>query len=67
MFPANFVAGSSQLDPLKQQLVTNKALGPSLATPGGPNLPDPVDGWNKRFNRLMAISPRKILFIFATM
>ncbi|KAL3578260.1 hypothetical protein D5086_019764 [Populus alba] len=48
------IKGSSQLDPLKQQLATNKAL-------------DPADGWNKRFNRLMAISPRKILFIFATM
>ncbi|KAJ6898927.1 hypothetical protein NC652_025440 [Populus alba x Populus x berolinensis] len=61
------IKGSSQLDPLKQQLATNKALGPSLTTPGGPNLADPADGWNKRFNRLMAISPRKILFIFATM
>ncbi|KAJ6910955.1 hypothetical protein NC652_021562 [Populus alba x Populus x berolinensis] len=66
-FPAYFVAGSSQLEPLKQPLVINKALGPSLTIPSGPNLVDPVDGWNKRFNRLMAINPRKILFMFATM
>ncbi|KAF9673862.1 hypothetical protein SADUNF_Sadunf10G0067900 [Salix dunnii] len=61
------IKGSSQLDPLKQQLVTNKALGPSLTTSSGPNLPDQVDGWSKRLNRFMAITPRKILFIFATM
>ncbi|KAH8500453.1 hypothetical protein Peur_042321 [Populus x canadensis] len=61
------IKGSSQLEPLKQPLVINKALGPSLTIPSGPNLLDPVDGWNKRFNRLMAINPRKILFMFATM
>ncbi|KAJ6771742.1 hypothetical protein OIU74_018059 [Salix koriyanagi] len=61
------IKGSSQLDPLKQQLVTSKAPGPSPTTSSGPNLPDQVDGWGKRFNRLMAINPRKILFIFATM
>ncbi|KAF9677529.1 hypothetical protein SADUNF_Sadunf08G0117100 [Salix dunnii] len=61
------VKGSSQLEPLKQPLVINKALGPSLTTPSGPNLLDPVDGLNRRFNRLMAINPRKILFMFATM
>ncbi|KAJ6312778.1 hypothetical protein OIU77_014329 [Salix suchowensis] len=60
------IKGSSQLDPLKQQLVTSKAPGPSPTTSSGPNLPDQVDGWGKRFKRLMAINPRKILFIFAT-
>ncbi|CAK7326928.1 unnamed protein product [Dovyalis caffra] len=60
------IKGSSQLEPLKLPLVINKAHVSSLATPSGPILLDPVDGWNKRFNRLMTINPRKILFIFAT-
>uniref|UniRef100_A0A5B7BHU6 Uncharacterized protein n=1 Tax=Davidia involucrata TaxID=16924 RepID=A0A5B7BHU6_DAVIN len=57
---------NSQLEPLKQSLITNKALT-SAANLSGSNLLDAAEGRNKRFNRLMAINPRKILFIFATM
>ncbi|KAA8532310.1 hypothetical protein F0562_032343 [Nyssa sinensis] len=63
----SLVKVNSQLDPLKQSLIANKALTPATANLSSNNLSDATDGWNKRFNRLMAINPRKILFIFATM
>lgn len=56
---------NSQLEPLKQPLIANKALTPTT-TVSGPNHIDAPDGRNKKLNRFISINPRKILFIFAT-
>lgn len=52
---------NSQLEPLKQSLISNKAPIPATT-----NLSETTDGKHKRFSRFMAINPRKILFIFAS-
>ncbi|KAH7516666.1 uncharacterized protein LOC107409697 isoform X2 [Ziziphus jujuba] len=60
---------NSQVDQcLKQPLISSKTLmTPIQNTLGGPiSVVDTLDGRNKRFNRFMAINPRNILFILAT-
>lgn len=57
---------NSQLEPLKQPLITSKSLPLTSTTLMGTNLLDTGDGRSKRFNRFMTINPRKILLIFAT-
>lgn len=58
---------NSQLEPLKQSLITAKAISAASNAFTGSNLVDTGDGRSKRLNRFMAINPRKILFIFATL
>ncbi|KAL7001470.1 hypothetical protein U1Q18_002622, partial [Sarracenia purpurea var. burkii] len=51
---------NSQLEPLKQSLLANKALTPPSANHGGSSVLDATDGRiSKKFNRFMAINPRK--------
>ncbi|XP_043715980.1 uncharacterized protein LOC122664289 [Telopea speciosissima] len=58
----------SQLEPLKQPLITNKAstTATTTVTLNGPNLMETSDGRSKKFNRLISVNPRKILLFFAT-
>ncbi|XP_042500004.1 uncharacterized protein LOC122078188 [Macadamia integrifolia] len=58
----------SQLEPLKQPLITTKACttATTIATLNGPNLMEASDGRSKRLNRLISPNPRKILLFFAT-
>ncbi|XP_010250417.1 PREDICTED: uncharacterized protein LOC104592653 isoform X2 [Nelumbo nucifera] len=51
---------NSQLESLKQPLVTNKAMAPVTMTLSGSSLIDTSDGRCKRFNHLTAINPRKV-------
>nr|CAD1840816.1 unnamed protein product [Ananas comosus var. bracteatus] len=56
----------SQLDQLKLPLVPNKALVAAQPAAGSPVITDSGEARNKRFHRLTAIHPRKILLLFAT-
>ncbi|OAY65652.1 hypothetical protein ACMD2_11414, partial [Ananas comosus] len=56
----------SQLDQLKLPLVPNKALIAAQPAAGSPVITDSAEARNKRFHRLTAIHPRKILLLFAT-
>ncbi|XP_052204304.1 uncharacterized protein LOC127809509 isoform X3 [Diospyros lotus] len=58
---------NTQLEPLKQSLLSNKSMNTNSANQGGSNLLDAADGRNKKLNRFVAINPRKILCIFATL
>ncbi|KAF6160740.1 hypothetical protein GIB67_035941 [Kingdonia uniflora] len=56
---------NSHLEPL----ITNKTLAQVISSNtlnGGSNIGEMAEGRSKRFNRLTAINPRKILLIFAT-
>lgn len=55
---------SSQLDQLKQPSAANKPAALHVSSTGC--LVDSLDG-RKRFNRLTAMNPRKIMFLFASM
>ncbi|KAG0461904.1 hypothetical protein HPP92_020380 [Vanilla planifolia] len=57
----------SQLEQLKQPLISNKALIAVPAVLNSPILADSRDGRTKRFQWFKAIHPRKILLFFATM
>ncbi|XP_052204185.1 uncharacterized protein LOC127809439 [Diospyros lotus] len=58
---------STQLEPLMQSLLSDKSMTQDSANHGGSNLFDAAVRWNKKFNRFMAISPRKILCLVATL
>ncbi|OAY65645.1 hypothetical protein ACMD2_11406, partial [Ananas comosus] len=55
-----------KLDQLKLPLVPNKALVAAQPAAGSPVITDSGEARNKRFHRLTAIHPRKILLLFAT-
>ncbi|XP_077246381.1 uncharacterized protein LOC143886321 isoform X1 [Tasmannia lanceolata] len=58
---------SSQLDSLKQPLISNKPLVSMISTSTNScNLAEVSDGRHKRFSRFIGIHPRKVLLIFAT-
>lgn len=57
----------SQLEVLKQQLMSNKPSALVASIPNSLILADNGDGRNKRLSRFVAIHPKKILLIFATL
>ncbi|KAF7004799.1 hypothetical protein CFC21_019975 [Triticum aestivum] len=57
----------SQLEQIKLPLVHNKTLVTPHCTATAPVLTDSVEGRSKRFNRLTAFHPRRILLFFATL
>ncbi|RWR90479.1 hypothetical protein CKAN_01957600 [Cinnamomum micranthum f. kanehirae] len=61
------VKAISQLEALKQPLMTNKPSALVTSIPNGSSLADNGDGRNKRLGRFVAIHPKKILLIFATL
>ncbi|URD89130.1 hypothetical protein MUK42_26870 [Musa troglodytarum] len=59
-------AAPSQLDQLKQSLLTNKSLTTAQSAANAPMLLDSGEG-HKRLNRLSVIHPHRVLLVFATM
>ncbi|KAE8773511.1 hypothetical protein D1007_54197 [Hordeum vulgare] len=57
----------SQMEQLKLPLAHNKTLVTPHCTATAPVLTDSVEGRSKRFNRLTAFHPRRILLFFATL
>lgn len=57
----------SQLEQLKLPLAQNKTMVTPQCTASTPVLTDTVEGRSKRFNRLTAYHPRRILLFFATL
>ncbi|CAA6655787.1 unnamed protein product [Spirodela intermedia] len=58
---------SSQLDQFKHPLAASRALATANSAASVPSLADSGEGKCRRFNRLTAVHPRKILLFFATM
>ncbi|CAA7391149.1 unnamed protein product [Spirodela intermedia] len=58
---------SSQLDQFKHPLAASRALATANSAASVPSLADAGEGKCRRFNRLTAVHPRKILLFFATM
>ncbi|KAJ8618481.1 hypothetical protein MRB53_014667 [Persea americana] len=61
------VKAISQLEALKPPLMINKPSALVTSIPNGSSLADTGDGRNKRLGRFVAIHPKKILLIFATL
>ncbi|KAJ8465992.1 hypothetical protein OPV22_028544 [Ensete ventricosum] len=59
-------AASSQLEQLKQSLLTSKSLTTAQSAANAPMLLDSGEG-HKRLNRLSVIHPHRVLLVFATM
>ncbi|XP_018677421.2 uncharacterized protein LOC103971321 isoform X1 [Musa acuminata AAA Group] len=59
-------AAPSQLEQLKQSLLTNKSLTTAQSAANAPMLLDSGEG-HKRLNRLSVIHPHRVLLVFATM